>query len=72
MPDNPADYEYHQHSSVNVSAMPDEVLTMLRRAAYRRFYLSPKRIWGILKMLPNRRTMLPMLFVNWVRKAFVW
>ena len=65
-------YEFHRAAAVNVSAMPDAALTRLRRKAYRRFYLSPRRLWGILRALPNRRTLLPLLFATWVRKAFLW
>jgi anaerobic magnesium-protoporphyrin IX monomethyl ester cyclase len=72
LPENLERYEFHKSSDINVSAMPDEVLTRVRRSAYRRFYLSARRLASIFRVLPNRRTLLPRLFALWVRKAFVW
>jgi radical SAM superfamily enzyme YgiQ (UPF0313 family) len=70
--DDPGDYEFHKADGVNVSAMPDAVLTRLRRSAYRRFYLSPRRLWAIFRALPNRRRLLPQLARIWLRKALLW
>lgn len=64
--------EFHQANVVNVSEIPDDVINRLKRTAYRRFYLSPARIWSLLRILPNRRHLLPQLFGMWVRKALVW
>ncbi len=64
--------EFHQSNTVNVSLVPDGVLNRLKRQAYRRFYLSPRRIWSIVAALPNRRRLLPQLFGMWVRKALIW
>jgi anaerobic magnesium-protoporphyrin IX monomethyl ester cyclase len=65
-------YEFHKSDSINVSEMPDDVLTRLRRSAYRRFYLNPARLAAIVWTLPNRLRLLPMLAAIWFRKAFLW
>ncbi len=44
-------YDYH-NVSVNISDVPDRRLWQLKRLAYRKFYLSPKRIWYIIKANP--------------------
>ena len=72
IPEDTDGYEFHKSRAVNVSDMPDEVITRLRRRAYRIFYLSPGRLWGIWTALPNRWRTLPTLAMIWVRKAFVW
>lgn len=70
--DDPKAYEFHKANEVNVSLIPDGALNRLKREAYRRFYLSPRRLWGIWGVLPNRVRLLPTLFAMWVRKALVW
>jgi len=72
IPDEPDSYEFHKSDAVNVSSMSNKVLTRLRRKAYRKFYLSPKRLWSIFRALPNRASILPQLFMIWIRKAFLW
>jgi len=69
---DPSDYEYHKSDKINASLMPNAVLSSLRRRAYRRFYFSPKRLWRIWQVLPNRRRMVPRLALQWVRRAFLW
>ncbi len=64
-------YEFHK-SKINVSAMSDEVLDGLKKAAYQRFYLHPRRVWRILTRLPRWTSNLPRLFAMWVRKSFLW
>ncbi|NLH47918.1 MAG: B12-binding domain-containing radical SAM protein [Myxococcales bacterium] len=70
--DDPKTYEFHKANVVNVSRIPDGALNRLKRAAYRRFYLSPRRLWAIWRALPNRFRLLPGLFAIWIRKAFLW
>lgn len=41
------------NSTLNISAMPDHDLQMIFRNAYRRFYLNPKRIAGLLIYHPR-------------------
>lgn len=43
---NPREMTYFT-SSLNISAMSDCDLQKVYRSAYRRFYLSPKRLWGL-------------------------
>ena len=66
-----ADFDFNKDASaVNASAMSNEFLARLRRWGYRRFYLSPWRMWHLWRRLPNKRQLLPLLFRLWVRKAF--
>ncbi|NQS98138.1 MAG: B12-binding domain-containing radical SAM protein [candidate division Zixibacteria bacterium] len=44
-------YDYH-NVSVNLSEVPTQRLWQLKRLAYRKFYLNPRRIWYILKANP--------------------
>jgi radical SAM superfamily enzyme YgiQ (UPF0313 family) len=44
-------YDYH-NVSVNISQVPTKRLWQLKRLAYRKFYLHPRRIWSILKANP--------------------
>ncbi len=45
--------------TVNLSAVPDEVLHRQSKHAFRRFYLDPRRIWRTLRVVPkNPRTLL--------------
>ena len=64
-------YEYHK-TDVNLSRTPTKVLTQLKRSAYRRFYLNPVRLGRILRMLPNKRRLLPALFMQFLKKAVIW
>ena len=72
LPDDLEGYEFHKANVVNASLVPDAVLNRLKRQAYRRFYLSFRRLWSIFWILPNRGKMLPELFRIWIRKAFFW
>ena len=65
-------FDWQKDSRVNASAMPDEALFKLRQEAYRRFYLSFSRLWGIFRTIPNRWRILPGLAGIWIRKAFIW
>jgi anaerobic magnesium-protoporphyrin IX monomethyl ester cyclase len=50
---------YHE-ANVNISEVPDERFREIWHGAYRRFYLDPSRVAGILRRVPN----LPTLFRN--------
>jgi len=55
------DYAFADYFSitVNLSAVPDAVLHRQCKQAYRRFYLSPRRVYRILRVAPkNPRTLL--------------
>ncbi len=49
-----ADYENYQKVSANISKVPTERLTKLRKIAFRRFYLNPWRIWSFMRTTPWR------------------
>ena len=70
--DSPLHLEYHVSNTVNLSSIPDDVINGLQREAYRKFYLSPKRLIAILRALPNVRRNLPSLFMIFLRRAFLW
>jgi radical SAM superfamily enzyme YgiQ (UPF0313 family) len=70
----PADfecYEFHK-SKINISTMTDAVLDRIKKRAYLRFYLNPRRIGRILFRLPRWTSNLPRLVAMWVRKSFFW
>ena len=62
-------YEPYQ-SDINLSQVEEKDILRLRKSAYRRFYLSPKRMWRIFKLIPNKRTMLPFLMLLFARRAY--
>jgi radical SAM superfamily enzyme YgiQ (UPF0313 family) len=62
-------YEPYQ-TDINLSAVPEEKIFRLRKDAYRRFYLSPKRMWRIFKLIPNKSNMLPFLTLLFARRAY--
>ena len=71
MPNDLTRYEFHIANNINISAMPDWTLSHLKQLAYRRFYLSPSRIFAILRDMPNRWRLLPNLLLIRVRKSFI-
>jgi len=62
-------YEPYQ-SAINLSEVPEERIVRLRKQAYRRFYLSPQRLWRIFKLIPNKSSMLPFLALLFARRAY--
>jgi len=62
-------YEYYK-SPINLSAAPEETLTRIRKAAYRRFYLSPRRLVRLFWRLPNKRALLPYFALVFIKRAF--
>jgi len=47
---DPLKMNYHI-STLNISAMPDHELQKISRLAYRRFYMNPKRIFRLIKLI---------------------
>ncbi len=62
-------YEPYQ-TDINLSSVPEERIFKLRKAAYRRFYLRPARMWRIFKLIPNKSNMLPFLTLLFARRAY--
>jgi len=71
IPEDSSKFEFHK-TKLNVSRMSDETLDRLKKQAYRRFFLSPRRFWRTWKLLPNKSTLLPELARTFLRKAFLW
>ncbi len=68
----PTDWSAYEpyRSEINLSSVPEERILNLRKRAYRRFYLSPKRMWRIFKLIPNKSNMLPFLTLLFARRAY--
>ncbi len=62
-------YEPYQ-TEINLSAVPEDKITALRNGAYRRFYMQPKRLWRIFKLIPNKLTMIPYLSLLFAQRAY--
>jgi radical SAM superfamily enzyme YgiQ (UPF0313 family) len=62
-------YEPYQ-SAINLSEVPEERILRLRKQAYRRFYLSPRRLLRIFRLIPNKSSMLPYLTLLFARRAY--
>lgn len=62
-------YEPYQ-TDINLSTVEEPRILSLRKQAYRRFYLSPKRMWRIFKLIPNKSNMLPFLTLLFARRAY--
>lgn len=62
-------YEPYQ-TDINLSTVAEPRILSLRKQAYRRFYLSPKRMWRIFKLIPNKSNMLPFLTLLFARRAY--
>ena len=69
LPSDWSAYEPYQ-SEINLSAVEEERILKLRKTAYRRFYLSPKRMWRIFRLIPNKSNMLPFLTLLFARRAY--
>ncbi len=68
----PTDWSAYEpyRSEINLSTVPEDQILRLRKRAYRRFYLSPKRMWRIFKLIPNKSNMLPFLTLLFARRAY--
>ncbi len=62
-------YEPYQ-TEINLSTVPEALITSLRKSAYRRFYFNPARLWRIFKLIPNKTNMLPFLALLFARRAY--
>jgi hypothetical protein len=69
LPDDWTAYEPYR-SDINLSLVSEARVTKLRKQAYRRFYMRPRRLWSILRLLPNKRTNLPVLATLFARRAW--
>lgn len=47
-----ADYEHYQKVSANISKVPSKRLEKLRKIAFRRFYLNPRRLLSFMRTTP--------------------
>ncbi len=64
----PARFEYHS-SDINLSRVPEEKVTSLRKEAYIRFYLNPLRLLRIFYRLPNKFYLVPHLIKMFINRA---
>jgi len=62
-------YEPYQ-SEINLSEVSEDKIFKLRKKAYQRFYLNPKRMWRIFKAIPNKANMIPFLTLLFARRAY--
>jgi radical SAM superfamily enzyme YgiQ (UPF0313 family) len=65
---DPTNFEYHS-SDINMSEVEESRLTVLRKRAYRKFYMNPVRLFRLLYRLPNKLVLLPHLFRIFVHRA---
>lgn len=68
----PTDWSVYEpyKSEINLSAVSEERIFALRKEAYRRFYMNPKRLWRIFNLIPQKRNMLPYLTLLFARRAY--
>ncbi|MCI0587916.1 MAG: B12-binding domain-containing radical SAM protein [Planctomycetes bacterium] len=68
----PTDWSQYEpyYSDINLSAVPEGEIARLRRKAYVSFYLSPARMLRFLKLLPNKRRLVPTLSLLFARRAY--
>lgn len=69
LPNDWSAYEPYQ-TDINLSTVEESSILKLRKGAYRRFYLSPKRMWRLFKLIPNKSNMLPFLTLLFARRAY--
>ena len=69
LPSDGSSYEPYQ-SDINLSAVPEERILALRKQAYRRFYLRPRRLWRIFRLIPRKSRMIPYLALLFARRAY--
>ena len=68
----PTDWSAYEpyETEINLSEVPESDIDKINKAAYRRFYLKPKRLWQILKLIPNKSNMIPFLALLFARRAY--
>jgi radical SAM superfamily enzyme YgiQ (UPF0313 family) len=69
LPSDWSAYEPYQ-TEINLSEVPEETITRIRKNAYRSFYLQPKRLWRIFQLIPNKLSMLPYLSLLFAQRAY--
>jgi len=69
LPSDWSTYEPYQ-SEINLSEVSEDQIFKLRKKAYRRFYLNPKRLFRIFSLIPNKTNMLPFLTLLFARRAY--
>ncbi|MEZ5979092.1 MAG: radical SAM protein [Planctomycetota bacterium] len=69
LPSDWSKYEPYQ-SQINLSEVGEDRILKLRKSAYRRFYLSPKRLFRIFSLIPNKANMIPFLTLLFARRAY--
>ena len=69
LPNDWSKYEPYQ-SEINLSEVQEQDIFKIRKEAYRRFYFSPKRLFRIFKLIPNKTNMLPFLTLLFARRAY--
>jgi radical SAM superfamily enzyme YgiQ (UPF0313 family) len=69
LPSDWSRYEPYQ-AEINLSAVTEERILALRKQAYRRFYLNPRRLWRIFDLVPRKHTMIPYLTLLFARRAY--
>jgi radical SAM superfamily enzyme YgiQ (UPF0313 family) len=69
LPSDWSAYEPYQ-TEINLSDVPEDLITRFRKDAYRSFYLQPKRLWRIFKLIPNKLTMVPYLSLLFAQRAY--
>lgn len=69
LPSDWSAYEPYQ-TDINLSEVEENEILRLRKTAYRRFYLNPRRLWRIFKLIPNKSNMLPFLTLLFARRAY--
>ena len=70
--DLPSDWSAYEpyETDINLSTVPENAIFRLRKQAYRRFYLRPRRLWRIFRLIPNKANMLPFLALLFARRAY--
>ena len=69
LPNDWSAYEPYQ-TDINLSEVEEDQIFKLRKSAYRRCYMRPKRLWRIFKLIPNKLTMLPYLSLVFAQRAY--
>jgi radical SAM superfamily enzyme YgiQ (UPF0313 family) len=69
LPTDWSKYEPYQ-AEINLSEVPESRIFELRKKAYRRFYLNPRRLWRIFELIPQKQHMLPYLALLFARRAY--
>ncbi len=69
LPSDWSKYEPYQ-SEINLSKVSEDDILKIRKSAYRRFYINPKRLFRIFTLIPNKLNMLPFLALMFARRAY--